>query len=420
MEQPFTSPSQFLRISREIGKLGNEMTLIAAVGQAQVTDAREAGLQAAYQALNSLGTVLPSLCLVIVPYRYDPQQVINGAVNILPNVPILAFGVSSGMTQTGVNSHAVIVAILAGDSLEAETHWFPAYRDLLKKSSGEEIASQSTHLLGIEQPLAKHVLVFADGLDTSEDTDAFCNSLPVGLSVLGGVSSGNLLNATNHFQVVGTQAGVGNLAAAFLRGDFKIGLGYGHGWHAVGNPVRLTSTGGFWLRTLDGSPASKTYAHLFGQTNLAWTLPPLSTLSRIYPLGCKQDESAELLVRAPIRVETDGSLRMTSVLPEGGQAYLMVGNPADCLRAASQAAQQALLELGESKPVFALVLVDTAWQMLLQTQPGLEIQAVQEVLGPAVPIAGGYTLGQILPPRGENMRSRFLNQHIVVAVFSDL
>jgi hypothetical protein len=56
------------------------MALIAAVGQAHVTDAREAGLQAAYQALNGLGTASPSLCLIIVPYRYDPHQVINGAV----------------------------------------------------------------------------------------------------------------------------------------------------------------------------------------------------------------------------------------------------------------------------------------------------------------------------------------------------
>jgi len=125
------------------------------------------------------------------------------------------------------------------------------------------------------------------------------------------------------------------------------------------------------------------------------------------------------LVRSPIRVEADGSLRMNVVLREGSDAYLMVGSPEDCLKAAKRAAQEALSELGGAKPVFALILVDTAWQMLMQAQPGKEIQAVREIIGTDVPIAGGYTLGQILPPHGSSARSQFLNQHIVVAVFGE-
>ena len=108
---------------------------------------------------------------------------------------------------------------------------------------------------------------------------------------------------------------------------------------------------------------------------------------------------------------------MNAALRDGSDAYLMLGSPADCLEAARQAAKQALAELGEMKPVFALVLVDIAWQMLLQAQPGQEIEAVRDVLGDGVLIAGGYTTGQILPPRDKNEGSRFLNQHIVVAVF---
>jgi hypothetical protein len=387
------------------------MTLIAAVGQAQVMDAREAGMQAAYQALNGLGSVSPSLCLVVVPHRYDPQQVINGAASMLPNVPMIGLSVSAGLSRTGAHAHSVIVAILAGDSLQAETHWFPSY-----SQSSAETATRIAQLLGYEQRPAEHVIVFSEGLNA--DTDEFCNNLPVGLPVLGGLSSGDLFN-TNSFQIAGMQSSSGSLAAAFLRGDFKIGIGYGHGWHAVGSHFRLTRSRGFWLRTLDGKPASESYSQAFGQANRTWALPPLNTMSRIYPLGFEQDFSDELLVRAPLRVEADGSLRMNSALRDGSDAYLMVGSPENCLLAASQAAQQALLELGESKPVFALVLVDVAWQMLMQAQPGKEIQAIQEVLGPDIPIAGGYTLGQIVPPHGNNTRSRFLNQHIVVALFSE-
>ena len=80
--------------------------------------------------------------------------------------------------------------------------------------------------------------------------------------------------------------------------------------------------------------------------------------------------------------------------------------------AAQQAAQQALQQLQGLKPAFALVLVDLAWEMLLKSHPGVEISAVQEMLGKDVPIAGGYTLGQIVPGKTSNL-PQLLNQHIL-------
>jgi len=52
----------------------------------------------------------------------------------------------------------------------------------------------------------------------------------------------------------------------------------------------------------------------------------------------------------------------------------------------------------------------------LKSTPGAEIAAVQDILGPNVPIAGGYTLGQIAPGKDT---PQFLNQHILVIVFGE-
>ena len=82
-----------------------------------------------------------------------------------------------------------------------------------------------------------------------------------------------------------------------------------------------------------------------------------------------------------------------------------------------RAFSQAALDLGDAKPAFALVLVDIAWQMLLKANPGAEIAAVQNILGPNIPIAGGYTLGQIV--RGDETGPSFLNQHILVILFGE-
>ncbi len=387
------------------------MTLIAAVGQAQSRDARKAGMQATHQALHQLGTLSPALCLVMVPYRYDPEQVINGVASLLSNTPTLGCSVSSALSQEGAFSHSVIVAILAGDALQAETHWFPTY-----SQASAETAIRISQLLSYEQQPAEQVIVFADGLNGN--ADEFLAELPAGLSVLGGLSSGDMRSA-NSFQIAGTQSGMGGLAAAFLRGSIKTGIGYGHGWHAVGSHFRVTRSRGFWLRTLDGHPASESYSNLFGRPAREWAFPPLNYMSRIYPLGFEQLYTDELLVRAPLRVEADGSFRMNSGLREGSDAYLMVGSPSDCKDAARQATRQALQALGTAKPVFALVLIDLSWQLLLQAHPGEEIQAIQEELGLNVPLAGGYTLGQIVPPRDLNSRPDLLNQHILVAIFGE-
>jgi hypothetical protein len=56
--------------------------------------------------------------------------------------------------------------------------------------------------------------------------------------------------------------------------------------------------------------------------------------------------------------------------------------------------------------------------MLLKSHPGSEIAAVQDILGEEVPIAGGYTLGQIVP--GNNSKvPQLLNQHLVVIAFAE-
>ena len=339
------------------------------------------------------------------------QQVISGASSLLANIPIIGFSVSAGLTQIGINSHSVIVAMFAGDDIQAETHWFPSY-----SQASAETASRISQLLGYEQRPAESIIVFADGLNGN--AEEFCAALPAGISILGGLSSGDLQN-TNSFQIAGMQSGLGSMAAAFLRGNIKVGIGHGHGWHPVGSHFRVTRSRGFWLRTLDGHPASETYAQMFGQPTREWALPPLNYLTRIYPLGFEREHSNELLVRSPLKVEADGSFRMNCGLRDGSDAYLMVGSPADCQLAARQAAQEAISALGDSKPAFALVLVDTAWQMLLQAQGGAEIKAVQDVLGETVPVAGGYTLGQIVPAAQLDERPEFLNQNIVVAAFGE-
>ncbi len=382
------------------------MTVTGSVGTAQALDGREAGLQATHQALNRLGANAPGLAVVIASHQYQAGEVLNGASSLLGDTPLIGFSSPAGLTRDGQHPHSVVVALLSGD-FQAETLWLPGYAQ-----SGRETASKVENHASARTE-RQSILFFADGFNG--DAEQFCNSLSPALDVTGALSSGDLHTGST-YQIIGSQSGMGGMTAAFIRGGINTGIGAAHGWDPVGNQFRVTRSRGFWLRTLDGRPASEAYASLFGYPARDWAFPPLSYLARLYPLGMEQQDG--LVVRAPIRVEADGSFRMNAAIRDGVDAFLLVGSPASCERAAKTAAQQALLKLGDAKPRLALVLVDVAWQMLLKAHPGAEIAAVQEILGESVPVAGGYTLGQVVTP-DEESKPKFLNQHIVVIVFGE-
>ena len=383
------------------------MALFASVGQARALDGREAGLQAAHQALNRLGSNVPILGIIISSYQYDPQQVINGVAGLIGNTPVIGFSAPAGFTSEGIQPQSVVLALIAGTDVRADVTWLAGYTQ-----GSREVSQQLADLLRRKPQLP--ALVFADGFNA--DAEQLCAGLPAGTNLAGALSSGDM-NAGNAYQIGGSQFGAGGLALARLEGAVRIGVGFGNGWQPVGSHFKVSRSRGFWVRTLDGRPSSETYAHLFGYPARDWAFPPLNHLARLYPLGLEQVDKS-ILLRSPLRVEADGSFRMNASVSDGTEAYLLVGSLSVCQQAASAAATQALAALEGARPVLALVLTDIAWQMLFEAQPGADVAAVQAALGADLPLAGGYTLGQITPRK--DAPPQFLNQHMAVVVFGEM
>jgi hypothetical protein len=390
------------------------MTIAAGIGLAQDLDGQEAGLRAARQALNELGPVPPRLGILMVSHDYQPHEIASGVLSLLGDTPVIGFSSTAGLSRAGQHKRAAVLTVLGGD-FEARVEWFSGYAQ-----SSRETARRLLQLWK-ESGTGGPALIFADGF--AGDAQQFCDSIQGEAPLcVGALSAGNLQTGSN-YQMAGNQSGSGAMAAALLGGSVRLGIGQAHGWDPVGSQLRISRSRGFWLRALNGRPASEAYAELFGHPAQDWSFPPLSYLARLYPLGLPQGD--ELLIRAPIRVEADGSFRMNAPLRDGADAYLLVGSRAACLRAAGKAAQDAVRALGDAQPVFGLVLVDAAWKLLLESSPGADVAAVSDIMGPKVPVAGAYTLGQIVPspnptgPRGSVLPPRFLNQHIVVVAFGE-
>jgi hypothetical protein len=388
------------------------MSLKVSVGQAFSVEGREAVTQAIYAALMKIEADEVSLAFIIASFEYNFQEILSGAVTQLGNTPLIGFSTSGEITQKGSHRRSVVVALISGEGVQSRGEWLPAFSE-----NSDQITQEVFRALKMDNNTQGALFFVVDGL--GGDYEAMLDSLPDGKYQFAGCLAGGDLRQERTFQIGGTKVGTGGIAAALLSGEnIRLGIGAAHGWQPVGAFFEITSARGLWVRSLDGKPASESYADLFGRRARDWAFPPLNALVRLYPLGIEQEDERSLLVRTPLRIESDGSLRMSAGIQDGAIGHLLVGGTESCMEAARQAARNALQALGSATPKLALVFVDISWQMLLTSQAGSEVEAVGDVLGKDVPIIGGYTFGQLAHLNG-TPRPQFLNQHIEVVLLGE-
>ena len=387
------------------------MAMSVAVGQAFSVEGREAVARAVYQARMSIGNAQVSFAFIIASIEYDFQAIFNAAQTQIGDVPMLGFSTTGEITQSGSHRRSVVVALVVDRTLECQTEWMPHL-----SGGAEALTRKMLQTLDVTPDKTGLLMVVADGL--AEGYDELVSSLPPGRYRFAGCLAGGDIRLGHTYQLGGNKFGEGGLAAGFLSGKhLRVGVGTAHGWQPVGTGFQITAARGAWVRSLDDLPASEAYANLFGHTPREWAMPPLNTLVRLYPFGVQQ-ENHPLTVRTPIQVEADGSLRMNTHFKKDDFVHLLVGSRDKCLASARQAAKDALQALEGAAPRLALVFTDLSWQMLFQGYEGAEIDAVCEVIGRRVPVAGGYTFGQFTHMHGAP-RPEFLNQHIEVVLLGE-
>jgi hypothetical protein len=384
------------------------MPTISSVGQSFALDGREACIQAIEEAKQKILHEADHIVMAFIfaSWEYNLQSILSGASAQLRTIPILGFSTEGQLTVQGQDQRSVVVALLAGDDFTAQASWWPefAHKDLAKIQEMFEIFDEPPAEKG-----EKFLLVHVDGIHG--DHEKLCQVLSANRLTAFGSLTGCDERQKSAFQMGGLAGGEHGLSAAMLQGRIKASVGVSHGWQPIGKYFELSHVEDVWIRQLDKRPAAEAYAALLGHPARDWAFPPLSQLVRLYPLGIETDN--ELKVKSPLRVEVDGSLRMSSSIPQGVIGHLLVGSTTSCLEAARQAAEQALVGLGTARPILALVFADVAWKMLFETQPGLEIAPLRDVFGPHIPIAGGYTLGQIYSHANG---VEVLNQHLEIVL----
>jgi hypothetical protein len=363
---------------------------------------REAAMQATQRALDQIGTARPVLALVFVSQEFSIAEVLGGLTSLLGETPLWGFSTPRAITSEGEQPRSVVVALITGNDLKAQVHWYPGFAQ-----DSPAAARQFIQALKQDIFLPQEILIVADGINGS--LIPVCSALgELDVHVAGCMAAGEpSLGKT--YCIGKNQAGAGVLSAAILGGRFRLGVGLAHGWQDLGVYFRATRTRDVWVQTLDNAPAAETYARYLGYSAREWAFPPLTDMARLYPLGVEltvntggtgpfvEADPTNLLIRSALRVEVDGSLRMSAPVPEGSVVHLMTGDPDACLASAQAAAKEALAALGKAKPLLAVAVVDISWQLLLESRPNQLSTILKSALGD-IPLVGAYTFGQLVRP----------------------
>jgi len=265
--------------------------------------------------------------------------------------------------------------------------------------AGERIAtdlpgSVRDPVTGVLEKLA-HVLVLTDGLKVngSDFVAGLMKHLPKGITLTGGLAGdGARFGETLVFQDGTPQTN--GIAALGLYGDrLKVGFGSLGGWDSFGPERLITRSRSNVLYELDGQSALDLYKKYLGEH--ATGLPATGLL---FPLSIRTQPGETPVVRTILSVdEAAQSMTFAGDIPQGAYARLMKANFDRLIDGATGAAQTSYQAIGSGAAELAILISCVGRKLVLKQRVEEEVEAVRDVLGPDVALAGFYSYGEISP-----------------------
>jgi methyl-accepting chemotaxis protein len=388
---------------------------------AGATSAEVAAAEAAREALQSFGGKKPKLGLVFASVSYADANAAARAVKaVVGDIPIV--GGTSGaavLGPTSVASRGVSVVLLGGEDLEVATTAAelggPEMVDVVPAAREIATAADEAARLGFSHYAC---LVFAPGIST--DGDALVAAVRKGLGAraqLAGGLTGDDMTFDRPRVFVRDELRDGHVVLAGLFTKKHVGISARHGWRPVG-PVRtVTRAIGPKLFELDGRPALGVW--LEDVRNAGGALPTgrqelLVFLANHYEMALTDSSHAnELVARAPWRLEDDGAVMLSGSIGEGRHVRLVHASRKDLLRAATNAASDAVIRAG-NQVAGALVFPCAGRIACLGDEFPDEPRSIRERI--AAPIGGACVFGEIA--RTERDIDAFFNTTAVVVAFA--
>ena len=269
----------------------------------------------------------------------------------------------------------------------------------------------------LEQNDLKYVFVLSDGgmVNGSELVRGIETIINHKIPVTGGLA-GDGTNFQSTLVGLNEKPKTGNIVAVGLYGNYiKIGHGSMGGWEMFGLEKKITKSISNELFEIDNANALDIYKEYLGK--YANELPSSALL---FPLSIKLNESENPIVRTILSINNESkSMIFAGDVPEGSKVRFMKANFDKLIDAASDAAENSLVNLKESTPKLAILISCVGRKIILDKRIDEEVEAVINVLGTDAVITGFYSYGEISPLH-PNTKCELHNQTMTITTFDEI
>lgn len=377
----------------------------AGVGSSDDARSGHAGAEAARRAV---GGRRPELLVAFVSDDHDLGALVAGIRSQAPDVPLVGCTTAGEIVDARAGSTGAVVFALGGSGLSVRTAAVAAASADLRRAGADVAEAVLTPPDGRHQVL----LLLSDGLagDQQELVRGAYSVAGASVPLVGGCA-GDDLRMRRTRQIHGDQVLTDAVVAVGLSCAGPVGIGVGHGWREVGEPLVVTAAGGTRIRALDDQPALDVYLQRLSPPPAAFVdADAFTRFAQTHPLGLRRRNGVSIRFVAGADFARRELLCIAEV-PEGGLTHLMRGDEQSVLAATDDACRSALDQLQSATPVGLLVFDCIARRGVLGDGGIGEEARRLSTLAAGAPVAGFYTYGEFARTHG---MSGFHNQTLVV------
>jgi hypothetical protein len=255
------------------------------------------------------------------------------------------------------------------------------------------------------------ILAFGDGLSGSLDEVVRGGVQEAGAgAVWAGGGAGDNLRNVRAWQFARGAAFRDSVVAVILDTPRRVALGIRHGFRPYGAPRLVTRASGSAAIELEFEPAFDVYRNTAAARGDEVDEDNFASFAMTHPLGIPQ-ANGEHVLRDPLAIDADGSLRCVAEVPEGSLVRVMQAERSDLVAAAQAASIEARARV-EGAPAGAIVFDCVSRAKLLGPSIEDELAAIRAGIGSEVPMMGCLTFGEVA---GRSAAApQFLNKTTVV------
>jgi hypothetical protein len=387
------------------------MATKAGVGMSRHHNPNVAGREAAEQALQKANIVKPDFVFMFATVGYDQHSLLRAVREETGDAPLSGCSAEGTIDGdfTDESGFSVVVMVISSDELQ----WINGIASGLgadPRAVGQQVAQDLLPDLSAD---TIGLFVFPDGL--TDYLESFFAGLEGNLSSerflpLWGGGAGNNLNLEEPtYQYCDDEIISGGVSYALLSGKAQASWAISHGLMPIGGERTVTRSQGNTIYEIDGKPALEVLKEYLPEGALAedrdWMRYAIALALTFKAPSYMKDE--EYVVRGVPAVRmADGSIIVQTEVQEGTSVWFSSRDKEKITARFDWMAQQIKEQLGGEKPklVFQFECL-TRGKFLFREQEKLQVlKRLRQSVGPDIPWAGFYTIGEIGPVEEHNLR----------------